>query len=286
MGLQKNLDVMIISASRPKLLPYVVDSIKKYIFFHGNINIYLHEDFVYPDESNKVLKYCKKQNIETFYHKPKKGIGNAIHYMLNNVVKSKYVLMVQDDFEFELPIDTSHIVWVMNKHSHINGVFFNKRRNLNVINGYKYLEERYDNLFLCLSDHWPLFNGIWRTDFVRKRWSVVNSGHTQEAFWNKIVKNNEKKNDHEYLKNNVGGYYYGPLQYPRTIRHLGYTWSVKPKGKWSIRSDGPGGNVEYDLTGQPAKMRAPWLPQEEERPLYLDNKQDQVKKFKKNENRN
>jgi hypothetical protein len=30
-------------------------------------------------------------------------------------------------------------------------------------------------------------------------------------------------------------------------------------------------------------MRAPWLPPEEERPLYLDNKKDQIKEWKEKE---
>ncbi|MFW6002726.1 MAG: hypothetical protein ACOCQD_05235 [archaeon] len=49
MGIQNKIDVMVISASRPKLLPYLMNSFDKYIHFQGNIRKIIHEDFVFPE---------------------------------------------------------------------------------------------------------------------------------------------------------------------------------------------------------------------------------------------
>lgn len=282
MNLQNEIDAIIISASRPKLLPYLINSVNKYIFFHGNINLMLHEDFVFPEESKKVINYCKNNEIQVFFHNPAKGIGNAIKFMLNQV-KTKYLFMMQDDWEHELPIDLSHILYVMDRNPHINCIYFNKRKNLKTINGYQFIEENYDGLRLCLGNQWPMFNGIWRTDFVKNKWKLTDGGKTQEAYWNHIIKMPRTQN-YELLKNQVGCYIYGPLGYPRNIRHLGYTWAVKPKGSFARRKDGYGGNAMHDLTKGPSKMRAPWLPPEEERPMYLENKKQMIKEFEKNVN--
>ncbi len=57
------LDVVIISASRPKLLPYLMESFKSKIHFNWSTRIMLHEDFVYPDESEKLIDWAKKSNF-------------------------------------------------------------------------------------------------------------------------------------------------------------------------------------------------------------------------------
>lgn len=282
-SIHNKIDTVIISASRPKLLPFVIDSFRKYMFYDKKIKLMLHEDFVYPEESKKVIEICKKRNIKTFKHNPAGGIGNAIQFMLDTVT-SKYVLILQDDFEFELPIDLNHILFVMDKNPHINNIFFNKRKNMKVINGYHFKEEEYNGLRLCLSNQWPMFNGIWRTDYVRERWNIDCKGRTQEAHWNHTIKAGRVK-EHDYLRENVGCYAYGPLLWPRMIRHLGYTWAVKPKGSWARRKDGYGGNALHDLKKDTAKQRAPWLSPEEKRPMYLENKQDQVNEFKDNKDK-
>jgi hypothetical protein len=48
-NMQNSIDVMIISSSRPKLLPYLIDSFNKYIHFHGKFRFIIHEDFVFPE---------------------------------------------------------------------------------------------------------------------------------------------------------------------------------------------------------------------------------------------
>lgn len=273
MGIQNKIDVMVISSSRPKLLPYLMNSFDKYVHFQGKIRKIIHEDFVFPKWSKEVVEYAKENFHRVLKDKPKVGIGHSIANCLREI-KTDYIFNLQDDWEFELPIDLNHILYVMDRNPHINCIYFNKRRNLNIINGYKFEEHEYDHLRLCKSNHWPMGPGIWRTQFVKDNWEVIEKGLTQEAFWNKKI---------EKSKNNESIYIYGPLQYPRVIRHLGYTWAMKPRGNKSVKRDGPGGTIKYDFSGQPAKMRAPWLPPEEERPLYLDNKKDQIKEWKEKE---
>jgi hypothetical protein len=167
----------------------------------------------------------------------------------------------------------------MDKNKHINNIYFNKRKNIKAISGFWFKEEEYDHLRICLTNQWPMFNGVWRKDFVKKRWALNDSKWTQESFWNRTLKEKDQ-NDHDFLKENIGCYMYGPLQWPRMIRHLGYTWSVKPQGTYPRKKDGYGGNAVKDLIKE-TKERAEWIPDEEDRPMYLENKKDQIEQFKK-----
>jgi len=76
----------------------------------------------------------------------------------------------------------------------------------------------------------------------------------------------------------LGIYVYGSIDYPRVVRHNGYTWAVKPWGDRPIEKEsGYGGDLRLDYVD---KDRAPWLPPEQPRPQFLDNKQEDLQKLR------
>ena len=91
------LDVLIMSSSRPQLFPYCWESFKKYFHFEGKLNVYFHEDFVFPSKSEELVKLLEDKNIEVHTHNPAIGLGKSMNYMFQNHCKSKYLFYLQED---------------------------------------------------------------------------------------------------------------------------------------------------------------------------------------------
>jgi hypothetical protein len=286
MELQNELDVMIESSSRPMLLPYMIDSVRKNMFYHGKMNWYINEDFVYPAESKKVVKYCHSLEIfkKIYENNPPIGIGQAIQNMLNNDIKSEFYLNLQDDWEQFIPINLSRVLWVMKRNPHINLIAFNKRINPVSVSGYKYLEEEYDGLRMCLSYQVPLYSAIIRTEWMKKHWTINPDQHrTQESHFNRVLDAGLTKS-HEHLRE-IGSYNYGAIGFPAVFSHSGYSWATKEVGEHPRRRSkngelAYGGNVLHDLKPDSDVDYPPWLPPKPERPMFLDNKQEDIKRLK------
>jgi len=262
------LDIMVLSASRPKLIPYLIESVKEKVHYSYDFNVIWHEDFVYADKSKEVVEYLHNT---TFWNtiiedNPPVMIGPAISNILHNHSTSKYILNLQDDWEFELHIDLDHLIYIMDSYPHINCIYFNKRRNLPIIDDFVYKQMDFNGQLLCKSNHFPFLPGLWRADYVKQNWRINPQGKTQEGWFNKG------------LKEDMGSYVYGGIDHPRVVRHLGYSWAIKPWGTHPKRKDGYGGNVRLDFVG--TQDRAEWLPPEPKRPQFLDNKQQEYNKAK------
>jgi len=262
------MDVMVISASRPKLIPYLIDSCETYVHYSGEFNIIWHEDCVYPDKSKQVENIISREQWDKnlIYDDPPVMIGPAIQNILQKEITSKYMLNLQDDWEFELHIDLNHLVYIMEQNPSINCIFFNKRRNPQQIDGFEYKEHNFNGQLLSKVDHFPFLPGLWRSSYVKNNWRLCPPGKTQEGWFNKG------------LEGDIGSYTYGGVGYPRVVRHLGYSWAVKPWGTHPIRKDGYGGNIRLDFVGTPD--RAEWLPPEQKRPQHIENKQEEYDKAK------
>jgi hypothetical protein len=66
---------------------------------------------------------------------------------------------LQDDWEFELPIDLDHVSYVMNKNHHINCITFNKKTNIEYFKN-ESQNQNIDGLDLMENDHFPFLPGI------------------------------------------------------------------------------------------------------------------------------
>jgi len=256
-----SLDVLITGSSRPLLWPLFWESYKKMCIIRAPHKVMVHEDFVFPGESQKVMNYVKglqsAGEIHTLdYDKPPMGLGRSMTPYIMKKLKSKYLFYIQEDWMFLRPIDIDHIMWVMDNNPKINLIFFNKIRNDPSINHLKQPEYEYSGMKMCLYHGWCFLPGIWRMDFVRSRWQTSTykpEGHfVNSAFPGRA---NER-----YCVNQIGAYIYGKANEYNYVRHLGNDWRM---AQWQLKNGKPGGSHNSETMDK--NYQAPWV-----LPYYVD----------------
>jgi hypothetical protein len=222
----------------------------------------VHEDFVYPGESEKVMKYLynlqtKGEIDQIDYDNPAIGLGRTLNVYARNRFEKKYTLYLQEDWEFERPIDIDHVVWVMEQNPKINMIFFNKIRNNGVINKQKQTEYTYSGMTMCLYHAWTFLPSVWRNSFVTKHFPGA-SERPEGAFTNQFGSHGKRTSD-QYCVDRIGAYIYGPQGEHRYVRHLGNDWRM---AKWRLENQNgkivPGGN--HNSMTMDKNYMAPWVP--------------------------
>jgi len=259
-----SLDVLVTGSSRPQLWPLFWESYKDMVHIRLPHEVSVHEDFVYPEQSVKVLDYLgglvKKGEIHNIdYDTPPIGLGRSMTPYIMKRLKSKYMFYIQEDWVFERPIDIDHILWVMDENPKINLIFFNKIKNDPTINHQKQPEYTYSGMKMCLYHGWTFLPGIWRMDFVRKKWQT-NSFKPEGYFTNTAFGSHEFRADIGYCENSIGAYIYGQQNEHRYVRHIGNDWRM---AAWQIKHGQPGGSHNSETMDKP--YMAPWV-----LPYYVD----------------
>jgi len=260
--MNENLEVLITSSSRPQLFPFCWESFKKMCIIRDKPKVTVHEDFVYPAESEKVMTYLKglKKNgeidvIDT--DQPAIGLGRTLNNYSCRRFEKKYIFYLQEDWEFERPIDIDQITYVMDQNPKINLIFFNKIRNNGVINKQRQTEYTYSDMTMCLYHAWTMLPGIWRASFVEKHFPGP-SDRPEGAFTNQFGSHAQRSAD-QYCVDAIGAYIYGRQGEHRYVRHLGNDWRM---AKWRLERHGdkvvPGGNHNSDTMDK--NYMAPWIP--------------------------
>ena len=263
----EDLTVLIMGSSRPLLWPLMWKSFKKMCFTRRNLHVIVHEDSVIPDETRKVKDYVNSlDEVDKFrISEPKIGLGPAMTKMFE-LVDTKYMFYLQEDWQFERPIDLDEIMFIMDQEDDVNLVFFNKYKNFPTLNGLSQEEICHTGMWTCLFHGWTFLPGIWRTDFVKKHWrtrEVRPEGYFTQAF--------EGRDDNEWCKKNLGAYIYGKQGDWRYVRHMGDSWRM---ADWRLENGQPGGMIEPDEYS--LAFRAPWLQYSsipENKNLQFDKKQ-------------
>lgn len=268
------LDVLIMSSSRPQLFPYCWESFKKYFHFEGKLNVYFHEDFVFPSKSKKVLEYLSTirdiKHVST--HNPAIGLGMSMDHMFQNHCESKYLFNLQEDWEFERPIDVNQLIYVMEQNNEVNMIGLNKITNTPELNGSPQPQCTYSGVDMILYHGWSFMPGLWNMDFVRKHWRVREV--RPEGYFTNTFGTHEQRMDCEHCRNRIGAYMLGKTGDYRYIRHIGNDWRM---AKWRLENGKPGGC--HDASRMDDPYRAPWLPSMENRPVQHENPtQEQIKK--------
>ncbi len=234
------LEILITSSSRPHLWPYFWESFKKMCIIRQPYRVTVHEDFVYNDRSAKTIKYLEHLKAKGEIHvidsdTPARGLGFCLNHYIKKRLNSEYVFYMQEDWEFERPIDIDQITYTMNNHPKVNLIFFNKIRNSGVINKAEQRQYTYDGLNCCLYHGWAFLPGIWRLPFVKKHWQ--NASYKPEGNFTNSFGNHDQRMSVPYCENNIGAYIYGPQGEARYIRHIGNDWRM---AEWRIRGKGRG----------------------------------------------
>ena len=134
-GHMGSYEILVTGSSRPQLWPYFWDSVKKMCIMRQPHRVTVHEDFVFPKQSEKVMKYAQKLQekgeVDVINSdKPAIGLAETLNrYIVKHRLEADYVFYLQEDWEFERPIDIDQIIYVMDRNPHINLVFFNKIKN-------------------------------------------------------------------------------------------------------------------------------------------------------------
>ncbi len=275
----KEIDVLVMSSSRPALIPYTINSFKRFVDSqcHCKLRYLLHEDFVFPESSNDVIKWAVNSGVFDVIekHNPKIGLGPAMSYMFKKHIRTKYMFYLQDDWEFERTgIDLDRILWIMDRHPEINLILFNKYKNMGSYAGFSSVLREFDGMKLKTYNGWSFIPGIWRMNFIRNKW--VTSKEKPEAYLNSHLD-----------KKNIGIYFYGGDGENRWVRHLGNSFRM---AAWQLKNGKPGGSLNYECreieTG--GYYRAPWLPKIKARPTYIgsgdwgnDVSKETIEKLKK-----
>lgn len=255
------LEILITSSSRPQLFPYFWESFKKMAIIRQPYRVTVHEDQVFPEQSKKVLEYLNELKEKGEIHiidqdNPAKGLGWTLDHYITKRFNTKYVFYLQEDWEFERPIDIDRIIWTMDQNPNkLNLVFFNKIKNNGVINKCEQREYNYRGMKLCIYHGWAFLPGIWRLPFVKKHW--VYSGMKPEGAFTNSFGSHETRKSVRFCEENIGAYIYGPMGDWRYVRHLGNDFRC---AKWRLEKHGDkldyGGNHSSAMD---IPYMSPWL---------------------------
>jgi len=265
----RDCDVIITSSSRPELLKLTMHYLETYLCFHGNFRFILHEDFVIPKESEKLVKwaensgYFKKEDI--ICNNPPVGLEQALVNLMKRA-KSPFVLYMQDDWVFERPIELDKAMYIMEHVSKVNNILFYK---LSIPHARKtvFFREYYFPQFpqyLTLNNTWELMPGLWRTNFIKPVIIDAMRANNQRTCMKKTapakitfnLRNADKKDDMDFLYQNMGVFFWGQWGEPRYCRHIGENARME---NWRMNNGKPG--TENNPQENPAiSNMARWIP--------------------------
>ena len=260
------IDILIMGSSRPQLIPYMWQSFKRMCIIRQPYRVWFHEDFVYPSTSHAACKMVEdislRENgrIKVVQHNPAIGLGPAMDHMFKNHITADYMFYLQEDWEFERPVDIDQITWMMDQNPDVNLVIFNKyRTSRKILNKFEDKQVNKSGVDLCLFNSWVFLPGIWRMPFVRPRW-VTQYDHP-ESYFTKTFLGRENP---EWCEEHMGAYIYGGYggHSYRYVRHIGNSWRM---AEWRMEKGRPGGMIEWDIQDLPNK--APWIPLTPDVPL-------------------
>jgi hypothetical protein len=222
-----NLDMLMLSCSRPDLFKQTIDSFNSMVKYSGNIRKILHEDMAKEELSKEVLDYAKDKFDVITFDKPPLGQGFSLDKLVN-MVKTKYFLSWEDDWEIREEIDLDRCVELMNKFPQINQIVWHKRGIMRHKQWFEKKEVNFDGTILTTNPHWGFQPGIWRKSFIMKYWKKFPS----HVHWriNDEIKGANSQRDASWIMANVGCYFWGPIGGGHVMNHLGRGRQARDKG--------------------------------------------------------
>lgn len=252
------LEILITSSSRPQLFPIFWESFKKMCIIRQPYRVTVHEDFVFQEESTKVIQYLEKLRSKGEIHiidydRPAHGLGWTLNHYITKRFDCDYIFYMQEDWFFERPIDIDQIIWTMDQNPEkLNLVFFNKIRNQGVINKMRQDEYDYNGMKCCIYHAWAFLPGIWRLPFVKKHWRSAPE-RPEGAFTNSFG-SHVQRIPVAYCEKKIGAYIYGRMGEHRYVRHIGNDWRM---ASWRLEGGKPGGRHAENMD---IPYMAPWVP--------------------------
>lgn len=281
---KRKLDVVIVASSRLTQLKYTIDKFLKFAHFYGDFRFILHEDFVFPKESEKVIIWAEAQKDifnkkDIHWHNPPIGLIDVTSYVLK-LVETPFFFNLQDDWVFERPIEVDRILRLMEKINDLNLIVFAKHKIPKVKSGVKLHEFTFPKVDkgIVLTQYytWSFIPAIWRTNFSRPiclRAMKTNKKRTAPARMTNTVRPAKMKYDVDYLRKHMGAFFYGGHGEWRWVRHIGEDARME---EWRLKNGKPGSEGIHQETN--IMHLAPWIPFEHIPPIPNRNSEEIIKK--------
>jgi len=206
------IDVLITSSSRSEYLKRVIFSLRDHLKYSGNLNFILHDD-IRNNDSYYVLSLAKIWRInKTLLTRPAEGESKAIQTLLNHST-TKYVVFWEDDWLLLKDIDLDDVISFFEYRDDVNMIAFNKGLN-NPYHGYKETVINGKKLLFCYD--WVVAPSVWRADYIKPRFKV-----TENPDDIRRVLRGWKQRSPEWVKENMGTYFYGGYGQGEFIKHIG-----------------------------------------------------------------
>lgn len=222
-----NIDMLMLSCSRPDLFKQTIDSFNSMVKFSGKIRKILHEDMANENLSNLVLDYAKGKFDIILFDKPPLGQGFSLDKLVN-MVDTDYFLSWEDDWQIREEIDLDRCVELMNKYNEINQIVWHKRGILHRKQWFEKKEVDFSGNILTTNPHWGFQPGIWRKSFIMKYWKRFPS----HVHWriNDEIKGKAGNRNADWIIENVGCYFWGSIGKGHMMNHLGYGRQMRDGG--------------------------------------------------------
>lgn len=221
------IDVMVNSASRPFLLKRTLPTMIKHLRFNGLLRWIFHEAVLFRDLSDECLSYAEWMDIfdDIQVTNDPKGETISIGKVLDSTV-SKYLVHIEDDFEFTRNVDLD-VMWdIFESSGMVNQIVFNRRQTMSKVSGWKKGEFEIAGHTMTTSPHWRYTPAMWRLNFIKPKWQSIegSNGHWKINDILQGVVARQAKTP-EWVAENLGTFYYGPIGEPAFCRHIGAGYS-------------------------------------------------------------
>jgi hypothetical protein len=219
--------------------------------------IFYHEDIVYLQASKDVCKYFfGKADVIDSTH-PARGLAYVLDHYIKNC-ETKYLLYYQEDWETEQPVDVDRLCWVMDNNPEVNMIVLPKNTVTEHSHGTHQKQFTYSGVDLCVYHGISLNPGLWRMDFVKRKWKFRED--RPEGAFAKQFGSHKMRMDTDWCVKMIGCYLLGGYGTYRYIRHLGDTYRM---AKWRLINGKPGATSNKsieELQDNDRTLRPPWTP--------------------------
>lgn len=215
------IDILINSASRLDCLIPTVNSLLNRMKYSEGYRLILHDDVVRKEGSRDIARWVEESKIIDVFIRtePAMRLGVGIYKGLKEV-RSPYLLKWEDDWLFLKDVYLDEILAAMEADRTINQVAFNKHRNEKSKHEITRPVRDMGSFKLTQIQEWSIGPGVWRTDFSRAKWPYAEDAHA--ALWVYGAVDLSKGQDYEWMRKNVGCYFYGGHGEGPFVEHLGH----------------------------------------------------------------
>lgn len=226
------------SPSRPWHIEKNTPGIHEKVKYSGPIKRVLVESVVVEELSKKNIEYGMESGFFDLVVviRPQRGHGYALDYAIRRLVQEPYFLKWEDDFAAEQNLDLTTCVKLMEEHSHVNQIAFNKRSNEcdkrvrpagKPEYDWKFEERSFGDVTLTIRDKWWFGPALWRMGFIRPLWKFFKD-NVHNLFNDQVLMPQIPGFQHGGLyptptaiEKYLGVFWWGPRKFPRMTEHTG-----------------------------------------------------------------